>query len=328
MIGTNFARKPQLLVFLLCFFFVLMTYIAWSAIDRERTDVRHISDNTIGNTTDSKNEDLLVYVYFETPEAKINLQFFLNHAVHDKMDFVFVVNGKELSVDIPKRPNFEVIRRENRCYDLGALGEILWAGSRTLRSRYKRFLFLNASVRGPFMPAWAQQSDICWSDMFFNHLSQNTKLVGLTSNCARAFTPHIQSMVLAVDRTGLDLIRPALRCATDFWDAVNNGETRLTSLVRNAGFDAVPITSEARGKVYKSREDYWRQCKHGDQFYPNGYSGMDIHPYDSIFAKVHRTVVSTTSPPSSYSAAGLVVLERLTAWADAGNYSSYDFCKR
>ena len=46
-----------------------------------------------------KNTDLILYSYFETPEAMKNFDFFMRHAMHDKADFLFILNG-EYDIDI------------------------------------------------------------------------------------------------------------------------------------------------------------------------------------------------------------------------------------
>ena len=43
--------------------------------------------------------------------------------------------------------------RRFRCYDWGALGWLLDSG-RVDTSKYKFFVFLNSSIRGPFLPAF------------------------------------------------------------------------------------------------------------------------------------------------------------------------------
>lgn len=104
---------------------------------------------------------------------------------------------------------FQVIHRSNTCFDLGAHAEVLskegggegWgipgigipppgvvvkdedsssssdSGKHPLRSRlmdnYKRFILMNASVRGPFMPYWSSQ---CWSNAFLDKLTSKVKV--------------------------------------------------------------------------------------------------------------------------------------------------------
>ena len=67
--------------------------------------------------------------------------------------------------------NVRVVRRPNVCFDLGAFGEVLRDGD--LWRRYRRFITLNASIRGPFVPSW---SDKCWSDAYLDRVTDDVKV--------------------------------------------------------------------------------------------------------------------------------------------------------
>ena len=69
-----------------------------------------------------------------------------------------------------------VVRRPNLCFDLGAFGEVLRDGD--LWRRYRRFITLNASIRGPFVPTW---SDKCWSDAYLERVTEDVKVSFRTS---------------------------------------------------------------------------------------------------------------------------------------------------
>lgn len=115
---------------------------------------------------------LILYAYAETANARANFEFFLAHGLHGAADFVFIINGESNATDlIPKEPNFRIIRRKNDCYDMGAYSEVLQKDD--LYKKYKRFILLNASIRGPFSPYWA---NACWSDMYLGRLSDEIKV--------------------------------------------------------------------------------------------------------------------------------------------------------
>lgn len=50
-------------------------------------------------------------------------------------------------------PTLQILIHKNECYDIGTLGWFFASGTVELSS-YKYFIFLNASVRGPFLPAY------------------------------------------------------------------------------------------------------------------------------------------------------------------------------
>jgi hypothetical protein len=67
------------------------------------------------------------------------------------------------------------VQRENRCFDLGGYFEVFEA-DQTLATSYKRFMFINTSLRGPFFPPWVD--NVCWSDKYWDKLDERTKIVG------------------------------------------------------------------------------------------------------------------------------------------------------
>jgi len=117
---------------------------------------------------------LILYAYAdsESGSARANLEFFIKHALHDAADFVFILNGEtEVDKIIPDKKNIRTVKRPNDCFDLGAYSEVLLANN--LYKSYKRFITLNASIRGPFMPYW---SDNCWSDLYLNKVTEEVKV--------------------------------------------------------------------------------------------------------------------------------------------------------
>ena len=70
------------------------------------------------------------------------------------------------------------MKRENTCFDLGAHAEVLTreeppGGGRMLKDRYKRFILMNASIRGPFVPHWSRE---CWSEAYLGRLNDRVKV--------------------------------------------------------------------------------------------------------------------------------------------------------
>ena len=59
-------------------------------------------------------------------------------------------------------PNARYLRHPNRCYDWGTIGWVL-TSKQVDTSAYKYFIFMNSSVRGPFIPPYAQVDAVRWS---------------------------------------------------------------------------------------------------------------------------------------------------------------------
>ncbi len=93
-------------------------------------------------------------VHHDTDDANANTRFFIQHALHDRADFIFILNGEsELRDEFPEHlPNVRVIQRDNTCYDLGAHGEVLQADDRELVKAYDKFILMNGKS-GPPCPA-------------------------------------------------------------------------------------------------------------------------------------------------------------------------------
>lgn len=125
-----------------------------------------VQNNTVAD------RPLILYAFFETPGARLNLEFFIRHALHDAADFLFVLNGDTSAANLlPERDNIRFVKRANDCYDLGAFAEILTQDD--MYKNYNRYILMNASIRGPFMPSWSGQ---CWSDVYLDKLSDTTKV--------------------------------------------------------------------------------------------------------------------------------------------------------
>jgi hypothetical protein len=264
-----------------------------------------------------KDRPLISYAYSESDFARINLQFFITHALHSAADFIFILNG-DTDVDetiLPKgRTNIRVIKRENTCFDLGAHAEVLSApgknGRPAPKDKYKRFILMNASIRGPFVPHWSRE---CWSDAYLGRLNSKVKLVGATLNCHGGNSPHVQSMIWATDSIGLQhILSPsAIGECFDSLDAAMGGEVRTTGYLREQGYEVDVMLS-----IFQTERDYgFVNCKDPNDFlYQGSYFGFSVHPYETLFIKSHRGIEDN-------------MLEKLSVWSDMSGYTSEDVCK-
>lgn len=111
----------------------------------------------------------------------------------------------------------------NGCYDWGTIGWVLENGKINWR-KYKYFIFMNSSVRGPYLPP-AMQGLISWQELLLNKIAGNVKLVGSTISCEGSpfegniagewrTNPHVQSYVIATDQVGLLLDGQGLHVST------------------------------------------------------------------------------------------------------------------
>lgn len=87
---------------------------------------------------------------------------------------MLILNGNQTDLLrlIPPAPNVWVVHHENRCYDVGSYGEALQDIGEGL-APYKRFILMNASIRGPFVPHWSKE---CWSDAYLDKVTDKVKV--------------------------------------------------------------------------------------------------------------------------------------------------------
>ncbi|KAJ0331887.1 hypothetical protein COL5a_002557 [Colletotrichum fioriniae] len=208
---------------------------------------------------------------------------------------------------------------------MGAIGEVLRKDD--LWKKYKRFITMNASIRGPFLPAW---SSSCWSDLYLSKVTETTKLVGMTLNCIPRL--HVQSMIFATDDVGMGiLLDPTVAtsaseddrfgskdapvglsgCYAD-WNAAVHAEVGTTGLIMNAGYKV-----DAMMTALHSEEGVEEYCKahpdSGDLLWDKKYFGSNIHPYETVFIKANRNV-----DPS--------LMSSMTDWHMRMKSNSFDVC--
>ena len=312
----------------------------------------HGSETTTASTATAT--ALILYAYSPAAWALPNLQFFLNHGIHASATFIFIINGALVArngfsqsspafensteaniLDVlgilepyaEKYENIMIWKRPNTCYDLGAYADVLKTNSSALVRSHEKFILINASVRGPFVPFWSQE---CWSDAYLRLIensktanatnSRPVKLVGMTINCVDVRPRHIQSMVLATDQVGLDILlgrdRESLisasndtssmtytntgidACPQNMDEAVNI-EVSLTPLIQSHNYTVRAMMAE-----YWSKQDYEIDCTNGDINAAKGaYEGGDLGVFETLFIKTRWGVEADQT-------------ERLTRWYD------------
>ncbi|KAK6509776.1 hypothetical protein TWF481_004506 [Arthrobotrys musiformis] len=272
--------------------------------------VERNTGNGLQSTLDKRNDrPLILYAYHETPNARQNAIFFINHGLHSGADFIFILNGHtNLTLLIPTAPNIKIVQRPNKCFDLGSYGEVLTAHNDKLIKKYDKFIMLNGSIRGPFMPTWSRE---CWSDAYLAKVTDTNKLVGMTFNCDPVYgVRHLQSMIFATDRIGIMTLLPIMNTCFPTWLSAVYGESNSTHAIMDAGY-----TVSAMMTSFASEEHYAETCKHGDILLEKAYFGGNVHPYETIFQKANRGF-------------GQNVLDKLTEWTDLAGYSSWEVCGR
>lgn len=170
-----------LLVFCACFAFVTLRLYPNSNIDEGRPAA----------------STLIVYSYRNIdPEAVSNLQFFLNNVLkpEDTARYVIIVDhgldqfGHFSSVALPDLPANAEYLSIRGCFELGHVGKVLFGQSKVQidLSQYKYFVWLDSTVRGPFLPSYLTKMSQApfWHTLLTSRLTSSVKLVGSTIDCS------------------------------------------------------------------------------------------------------------------------------------------------
>jgi hypothetical protein len=141
----------------------------------------------------------------------LNTAYFLKHGVQCKtQDTLIVLTNvtislyqsqiQEMDYECNEKYNHRVLvtTREPYCYDLEAVRVAVMDRIVNIRD-YDYFLYVNCGVSGPAK----EMANLPWTNLFLSKLKGRVKMTGLSHNC---FYPHIQSMMFALDREGLQII--------------------------------------------------------------------------------------------------------------------------
>ncbi|PBP20236.1 hypothetical protein BUE80_DR008923 [Diplocarpon rosae] len=310
----------------------------------------------------TKDRPLVLYAYAdsETGTALENLKFFVAHGLHAAADFIFIINGEtktDVAALLPEQDNIRTVQRENDCYDLGAYAEILKADD--LYKGYKRFITMNASIRGPFVPYW---SEGCWTDMFLSKVTDEVKLVGITANCWPTF--HVQSMIWATDIIGIETLLFPPQQALDYLAAHpitlppprDDDDEEVPSFVPFTS-PADPQSSPKPNPLYQApgingcfhtwksavaaeisstsvilaagyKVDAIMSAYHGNQEYEAGHTcdkNRDVL-FDKEYFGINVHPFETVFIKANRNVDPMV-LQRHSMWVKQRGYSSYDYCK-
>jgi hypothetical protein len=116
----------------------------------------------------------------------------------ENIDFILISNDKNNIIEIPD--NVKILYRDNIGYDFGGWSDALLINN--LYENYDKFIFVNSSVVGPFIPSYYKYK---WTYIYINGLENNIKLFGSTINtCANPLTKsHVQSYIFSMDKNTL-----------------------------------------------------------------------------------------------------------------------------
>jgi len=201
---------------------------------------------------------VVIYVFHEMNER---VEYFFKNAIFqdDDLDFVIVCNSQTLEFTVP--PYANVIRRENIGYDFGA-----WSDAVAIYNNYDRYMFVNSSVMGPFVPGK-------WTDIFFDRLNNDIRLFGPTINYTQGLPVHVQSYLFCMNRHTLSFLQycgifSTTEYETDFHGAIYNREVPMSTAVLQMGWNIGCLMRDYQGVDWRIKP-YTAPCLE-DVMFPNG----------------------------------------------------------
>jgi hypothetical protein len=250
-------------------------------------------------------------------ERTLNVDFFIKHGIVDDpdVDYYFVINNPHLSMEVP---GCTVINRENKNFDFGAWSHVLFStnsNSNYLYQDYDYFVFINSSVRGPFYPVWYKEQN--WIRLFINQVTDELKLFGTTIGTVYK-SPHVQSMVMATDRSGLEIgIKNRIFVQDEpqltLLETIHQKEVRFSTVILNAGYNIGCMLRAYNGVDF--RKD--KRTTEG-VFKSHEYYGMNVHPYEVIFPKISTKNLTVEE--------NIYLVDHYTNWASGPDeHKSFSF---
>ncbi len=237
-----------------------------------------------------------------------NLLYFLyiSDLPNPNTELVVVEVGEPLGSIKLLFPEVIFVSAANKNLDFGAYSQVIEAID---TSGYSMFMFINCTVRGPFMGLDSTKN---WFDVFTSELGGSVQLVGPTINMlpldsefglaaekkfgAKDFYPHVQSMAFALGREGMDLL-----LEKGFWslgkrkskvDVIVDYEIGLSQILLEHGYaikSLLPKPGEIRSD---STLHPLANSRSGDVNFRGAYEGRTLSPYELIFVKTNRNMIS------------------------------------
>lgn len=250
----------------------------------------------------------LIYHYFERDETyRDNFIFFLSRAWSPDIEMFILVAGRH-SVDLPERSNIHYFSTPNFGHDFGSYCFLVEAG---VLNNYDRLIFVNCSVRGPFLPPYA--ACMPWTAPFLQLLEGDVHLCGATINILHddrlphqlfkarypGVTPpfsHVQSSVHAMTAECFSFLRDGglynNRRTMDKNSAIVEFEIAMSQRVRAHGWNIACLLPPYNAIDYRRPHcDVNPATTTGHPQARGAYFGLSPHPYELVFVKTNWGVL-------------------------------------
>ena len=246
----------------------------------------------------------VLYHYFESnSDYRDNFTHFLSTCYREDIDFYISISDSNHTLELLERPNIKYILCENRNLDFGGFSASLT--SIDALDAYDSFIFINCSVRGPFLPDYVGGD---WTEVFARHLTGDVHLVGtgfsrvpedsrlITHLPKGAYAPPydtLQTTAYALSRTALRRLQESGFYKTDAtWtkdEVIALYEIRLSLEIRAQGWKIrclLPTYSDGDGATLNL------SARGGDPHQRRAFFSRTLSPLELIFVKTGRNMLS------------------------------------
>ena len=242
--------------------------------------------------------------YFESnSDYRDNFTYFLSACYREDIDFYISISDANHTLELRERPNIKYILCENRNLDFGGFSASLT--SLVALGAYDSFIFINCSVRGPFLPEYIAGD---WTEVFTRHLTGDVHLVGtgfsrvpedsrlITHLPKGAYSPPydtLQTTAYALSREALHHLMASGFYTTDAtWtkdQVIAMYEIRLSLEIRAKGWKIrclLPTYGEGDGAKLNL------SARGGDPHQRRAFFSRTLSPIELIFVKTGRNMLS------------------------------------
>ena len=227
---------------------------------------------------------LLVLYVFHIYNDRV--QHFIDNCIYkdENVDFIIISNGKDNKFTVPQ--GVKTLYRDNIGYDFGGWSDALLTDN--LYEKYDKFIFVNSSVIGPFLPPNYKGK---WTDIYIDGLKNNVKLFGSTINTCNypLILSHVQSYIFSVDKVTLQYlinceIFSMTKYTTGYSDTVYSREIPMSRKIIENGWNI--------GSLFKqySEVDFTFKNKKPIDYQFTFFSDVMLERFRNILWKDHDLV--------------------------------------
>ncbi|MES2979280.1 MAG: hypothetical protein V4731_12725 [Pseudomonadota bacterium] len=249
----------------------------------------------------------VIYHYYELDlKYKENLIFFLSNAILPHIEYFFYISAS-CSAELPNLPNIKYIQIENRNHDFGGVLNFYKSG---LHHGFDAYIFINSSVRGPFLPNYLSCN---WDEILTSRLSKEIGMVGSSINLLPPSSSHTNSFrnsfgyaepYIHVQTTAYALSLDAYQLieAKGFFDfdktlnkheLIDRYEILLSQILMNNNLSISSILPTYEKFSLGNRSINTNKTSvNGDPLYKGAFYGRTLSPFESLFVKTNRNMIS------------------------------------